>query len=323
MQKRKKEARKMTEKIKAFFTNNVGLKVVSLVLAILLWFYVQGFQNPEVNYDVSNVPIIITGEDSISDNGFVLGDISKKLKADITVSAKRSTLANLDPSDFTAVVDVSGCNTAESYSLPIKVRSTNGAVTVVRTSPERLSVEIDKMHTVEKEIEIDFVNNDNEEYFIDVENINFNPAKAIVRLPKLKEKEIDKVKISVDMKGVKSTLTNVFKGVLTDKDGELVTDKHITLISENISVTVPVYKRKALDINVKGLPVGMRYKLSQEQIEVAGAESYINSLDKIDGYIKYHDNPAKDEYEVYLELDNLILPEEQKITLSIFEKNNY
>ncbi len=311
----------MINRIKAFFTHNLNLKIISLVLAILLWFYVQSYKNPEVNRSISDVPITITGEDVIGDSGFVVSDSSKNLKVIVTVTAKRSMLKRLDPSDFTAVIDVSNCNSAENHSLPVRVHSTNSSVSVAKIMPEKISVEIDKMHIVEKDIKIDFVNGVGDDYYIDENNVNFNPAKAIVRLPKLKEDSVDSVRVSVDMNGVKNTLTNVFKGVAVDKNGEIITDKHISLSTENISVTVPVYKKKTVDINIKNLPSGRKYELTNEKVTVAGEASVINSLKSVEGYIQgYHENPDEKSYKVKLQVDKFPWSETAETQINFTEE---
>ncbi len=306
----------MINKIKSIFTGNMALKIFSLILALLLWFYVQIVQNPEVSYDIFEVPITITGEADINSDGFVVGELPKKLKVNVTVSAKRSMIHVLDSSDFTAVVDVSGCNTAGSFNLPIKVRSSDSEVTVVSKSPSNVSVYIDRIISVEKPIKISYDGNLDPNYYIDKKNVTFNPAMATIKLPELDKNKVESVEVSVNMTGVKNTLTNVFGGVLIDENGEVISDKNITATTENISVTIPVYKRKNVPVVIKNAPSDMKYSLSSDTIEVAGQDSVINSLKEIEGYIDdYSENEEKSSYSVTLKLDNLIITEEKEITL--------
>ncbi len=305
----------MTDKIKGFFTRNTALKIFSLILALLLWFYVQIVQNPEVSYDIFEVPITITGEADINSDGFVVGELPKKLKVNVTVSAKRSMIHVLDSSDFTAVVDVSDCTTAGSYNLPIKVRSSDSEVSVVSKSPSNVSVYIDRVITVEKDIKISYDGNLDQSYYIDKENVTIQPQKATLRLPELSKKKVENVEVSVNMTGIKSTFTNIYSGVLVDKNSEVVSDKNITLTTENISITVPVYKRKTVPIVIKNVPAGMEYKLSSDEVEVAGRESRIDSLKSIEGYIEnYSAEEPNSSYKVTLKLDDLIKTDEKEIT---------
>ena len=86
----------MTNKIKDVFSNNLALKIFSLILAVLLWFYIQIVQNPEVSYEIFEIPITVSGEANINSEGFVVGEIQKSLRVNVTVSAKRSMIHLLD-----------------------------------------------------------------------------------------------------------------------------------------------------------------------------------------------------------------------------------
>lgn len=305
----------MIDKIRGFFIRNTTLKICSLILALLLWFYVQIVQNPEVSYDIFEVPVTITGEADINSDGLVVGDLPKNLKVNVTVSAKRSMINVLDASDFTAIVDVSNCTEAgKEYKIPVKVRSGDSEVSVVSKSPSNVSVYIDRVINVEKDIKISYDGNLDQNYYIDKDNVSINPKTAKVRLPELSKKKVENVLVSVNMSGVKRTLTNIYNGVLVDKDGEVIDDKNIILTTENISITVPVYKRKTVPIVVKNLPANLKYELSYDEVEVAGEERVINSLKSIEGYIVgYYEDETKDSYKVRLNDDGLILTEEKEI----------
>ena len=59
---------------------NTVLKIFAVIFAILLWAYVQTVQNPEVSYEVVEVPITITGEADINNEGFVVSSLPKNMK---------------------------------------------------------------------------------------------------------------------------------------------------------------------------------------------------------------------------------------------------
>ncbi len=314
----------MIDKVKGFFIRNTTLKICSLILALLLWFYVQIVQNPEVSYDIFEVPITITGEADINSDGLVVGELPKNLKVNVTVSAKRSMINVLDASDFTAMVDVSSCTDAgKEYKIPVRVRSGDSEVSVVSKSPSSISVYIDRVINVEKDIKISYDGNLDQSYYIDKENVVINPQKATVRIPELDKKKVENVEVSVNMTGVRSTFTNIYSGVMLDKNNETVSDKNITLTTENISVTVPVYKRKTVPVVIKNVPTGIKYKLSSDEVEVAGREVFINSLKSVEGYIEgYLADEINSSYKVTLKLDDLILTEEKEITFYPLAEEN-
>lgn len=304
------------EKIKGFLNKNLALKVFSLIVGVLLWFYVQIAQNPEVSYDILEVPITITGEANINSDGFVVSEIPKNLKTNVTVSVKRSMVHRLDASDLTAVVDVSQCGDTGDFFLPVKVRSNDSELTVVSKNPSNISVYIDRIVTVDKVVNVSFDGTLEQGYYIDKDNVTVNPAKATIKTPELESDKVAQINVSVDMTNVKTTFTNIFQGIMVDSKGEVVSDKNINFVTEGISVTIPVYKRKTVPISIKNAPADMEYNLSEEQIEIAGDEDVIASVTEIEGYIDGYDSDVKkSSYTVTLKLNNkLMLTEKKNIT---------
>lgn len=306
----------MVERIKKFFKNNLALKVFSLIVGVLLWFYVQIAQNPEVSYDILEVPITITGEANINSDGFVVSEIPKNLKTNVTVSAKRSMIHRLDAADLTAVVDVSQCGDTGDFLLPVKVRSNDSEITVVSKTPSNISLYIDRIVTVDKIINVSFDGTLEQGYYIDKENVTINPSKATIKTPELESDRVSEISVSVDMTNVKSTFTNIFQGIMVDSKGEVVSDKNISFVTDGISVTVPVYKRKTVPVVIKNAPTGMEYNLSTEQVEIAGDEHLIESINEVEGFIEDYDPEVKkSSYVVTLKLnDRIILTDKKNIT---------
>lgn len=304
------------EKIKSFLNKNLALKVFSLIVGVLLWFYVQIAQNPEVSYDILEVPITITGEANINSDGFVVSEIPKNLKTNVTVSVKRSMVHRLDASDLTAVVDVSQCGDTGDFWLPVKIRSNDSELTVLNKNPSNISLYIDRIVTVDKEVNVSFDGTLEQGYYIDKDNVTVNPTKVTIKTPELESDSVSKINVSVDMTNVKSTFTNIFQGIMVDSKGEAITNKNINFVTEGISITVPVYKRKTVPVTIKNAPENMEYNISEEQVEIAGDEDVISSVTEIEGYIDDYDPEVKkSSYTVTLKLGNkIILTEKKNIT---------
>ena len=103
---------------------------------------------------------------------------------------------------------------------------------------------------------------------------------------------------------------------MVDSKGEVVSDKNINFVTDGISVTVPVYKRKTVPVVIKNVPAGMEYNLSTEQVEIAGDEHLIESINEVEGFIEDYDPEVKkSSYVVTLKLnDRIILTDKKNIT---------
>ena len=303
----------MGKKAVEIVSRNLALKIFSLILAILLWFYIQIVQNPEVSYEIFEVPISISGEANINSEGYVLSRIMKSMRVNVTVSAKRSMIHMIDTADFTAVIDVSQCDDTGEFDLPIKVRSSDSEITVVNKSPSEIPVYIDRITTIKKPVKVAYNGTLDPNYCMDKNNIVFEPSEVSIKVPELLKDTVDCLEVAVDMTGAKSDISAEFKGVLIDENGDMVTDKNISSSIDKVSVTVPVFRRKTLPIRIIKAPVSGEYKLSADTIEIAGPEDVVSKLNYIEGYVESYD-PDKTEYsyKVTLKLDNLILPNETK-----------
>lgn len=298
---------------------HTGLKVFSLIIAILLWAFVQLAQNPEVTYDVKEIPITITGEADINSEGYVISSVPKNLTATVQVSAKRSYLSKIDPESFSAYVDVSNAKTVGEYSFSVWARSDDGNITVDSTKPSTISLYVDQVITVKKPIKLSYDGSLNPEYYIDKNNIKILPETATVKVPKLVEPKITEVVLHLDLTDVTSDIHGEFPGIAVDNRGEEVTDKFLTITDENILVQVPILKRKTVPITIKNLPKDMEYNLNLEQIEIAGKEADIAKITEIEGVLQgYHPNEVQPSYNVSLKLPTAtVLTEEKEVKLFI------
>lgn len=310
----------MKKLIEAFKRNTV-LKVFSLILAILLWAFVQLNQNPEISYEAFEIPITITGEADINSEGFVISTIPKNLKTNLTISGKRSYLSTFNPAALSAYVDVSTASNVGDFTCPVLIRSDDGNISVVSKSPSSISLYVDRVITAQKPIKLSYDGTLDPDYYIDKDNIVITPNQATIKVPELVAPKISEVVVHLDMTNVKGEIHNEFQGIPVDNKGEEVTDKFLKITNESISVQVPVLKRKTVPVVIKNLPDKLRYNLNTEQIEIAGNEEMIETISQIDGYI--NDYNAQDEnasYTVTLKLpEEVILTEEKTVKLYVID----
>lgn len=303
------------------FKRNTALKLFSLILAILMWAFVQLAQNPEISYDIFEIPIKVTGEADINSEGYVISTMPKNLKTNLTVSTKRSYINAIDPSSLSAYVDVSSAKAVGDYSFPVKVRSDDGNITVVSKSPSNVSLYVDRIITTQKPVKLSYDGTLHPDYYIDKENILISPENATLKTPELLSAKISEVIVHLDMTNVKGEIHNEFAGVPVDSRGEEVTDKFLKLTNDKITVRVPILKRKTVPITLKNVPDGLSYNLNQEQIEIAGKESDIEAITAVDGYINDYDpDDTNASYTVTLKLPtDIICTQEKPIKLYVVD----
>lgn len=127
--------------MKKMITNNLGLKLASIVLACMLWFLVAELGNPRDTKYYNNIPVRLVNTVLLEEENKVYEILDNTDTVRVEIKAPRSVIDNLRASDIVAEADMSkltDINTiAISYSLPnVEYNSITGDHDVVRLSVE-------------------------------------------------------------------------------------------------------------------------------------------------------------------------------------------
>ena len=102
--------------------NKKVIKIICIVLAALLWIYVSYQENPSMTKTVRNVPVSISGEQTLKTNGFSVYSISET-EVDVKATAKRLSLARINNKTLSASINVSSIKKEGTYTIPASVSS--------------------------------------------------------------------------------------------------------------------------------------------------------------------------------------------------------
>ena len=96
-----------TKAMKWIKDNDVLLRALSLLMAILLWAYVISTDEQPARNDVTNVPVLLQGVSDLSDKGLVILSGANN-KVTVTVESSRGDVRNLmnDPSLLTGTAEL-------------------------------------------------------------------------------------------------------------------------------------------------------------------------------------------------------------------------
>ena len=92
--------------MKKMLTNNLGLKLLSIVSAVMLWLIVVNIDDPVTYQDFSSIRVAMLNEDAVTDKDQVYRVEDNSDLINIRVWAKRSVLDKLSAEDFTATADM-------------------------------------------------------------------------------------------------------------------------------------------------------------------------------------------------------------------------
>lgn len=181
----------------AFLTRDWATKLVSLVLAVGLWYYAVGEEKVEVT---RTIPIELKMEAE------KLSVVGKPLRVvTVTLQAPRSLLANLASEELKAVHWIKNVKNPGDYNFrlePREIQLPSENIRVVRVEPEVIRVQIDEMIVQKLEVESIFLGEAAMGYRVDAAKVQLDPSSVLVEGPKGQLESLRKIKTQpIDMVG--------------------------------------------------------------------------------------------------------------------------
>ena len=274
--------------MKKRLTNNAGLKIVSVILAILLWLIVVNISNPTMTETYTGISVSVTDTDIVTNNGetYDIDDSSKTVS--VTVTAKRSVLESIKESDIQA--EASMKNLMEGYLIPIdiKIDGYEGLYQSAVVKPVNLQVSIEE--TASNKFPVTVVTSGEVQDGYVIGSTTAKPSAITISGAKSVITSISKVVAKIDVSGLSDDASLAGELLVYDEDNNVLDQSQLTtnLGTGGVKVRVDLYSTKSVGLNFRtaGVPksgyVCSDISYEPETIQVAGEEELIDSLDSID-----------------------------------------
>lgn len=259
---------------------NIG-RILSLLIAVVLWAYVMGEINPETTIKIKNINVEILNQESLEDRGLALVG-TRNYTVDIALEGKRSAVKKVKKEDIGVTADVTGYKKGTHY-VEVKV-STPDNTKVSNIKESRIKVKIDRLVAVRKVVNVVLTEKGSSD--LELGNISVTPE------------EIEVTGAESTVAKVKNINVAVTKAQIEDADGEEVradakpvdkngnTVKGVTLSVNSVNVKAKLYHFKTvpLKVNIKG-KVGARYQVANmdvpNDITIRGSKTALSKIESI------------------------------------------
>lgn len=269
--------------MKKLFTENIGLKLGSVVIAIILWILVVYTYDPAATTNFKIGVDIINGE-SLASSGKVY-EVIEGDTITIRVKANASLIKNLKATDFKATADVS--KLSPTYHANIDVvctKSDNVEITIIGNA-KMLAVKLEDLVTKQFPVTIEKSGEPETGYYVG-ETIA-SPNLISVSGGKKSVEKISVVRVKADVNGANDLFYADGIPKAYDADGNEITTGSLKFSDNPVKVAVSVYKTKNVSIIVKA--VGEPYKgyfvqdinYEPKSVTVAGPDSVLSKLNSI------------------------------------------
>lgn len=104
--------------VSEFLKKDITIRIISVLIAVVLWFFVMDIDNPVGSVSVT-VPLKVINEDSLVEKGIILKNKDYTRSIEIFIKGRVDRINNLTANEFEAVLDFSKVQSADEKSLAI------------------------------------------------------------------------------------------------------------------------------------------------------------------------------------------------------------
>ncbi len=270
--------------MKPIITHNLGVKLVSLIVAFFCWLIIISISDPTVTRRFDGIPVEIFNENAISSAEQVYEVVAGD-KVNVTVKDKRSVVENIQKSQLTAKADLGQLSKVNAV-----------AIDVYLTDVEANSVSLDWNNAVlQVALEEKITKNFKVDYKIDGElTSSYILNDVIIETPIVevscgvsKMGRIHSVGLVIPLNKQKKNFEKELPLVLYEADGNEIDLNGVTFNTDKVLIKASVLPTKTIQVEHKlvGTPKEGYYLVSTDiqpdTIQIAGPEAVLKNIESL------------------------------------------
>ena len=270
-------------------SNNLGYKLLSLLLAILLWNYVIS-----TNTNITRVKTLynltgsVSGQSTLTANQLALTeDPTDALSGlSVNVEASQADYSKVSAGNVQVTLDLSGVRAVGTQEVPLRASTTYGRVRSI--SPQSVTLTFENLDSRNVTVNPDVFGQE-DGYWYNVNRVN--PSVLTVSGASSVVQSIASARVGVDVAGMTASSVKVLPFILLDGEGNEVSKAMLNRTTSSISVTMDVYPCReipfATDASslVTGVPqdgyVVESVTVQPESAIVAADQDFLDSLSQL------------------------------------------
>ena len=265
--------------------------IAALLCAVCLWIYVVTVVAPEDDMTISGIPITFVGESELRSNYELILSNPTPSTVSVKFHGSRSDLKQLvnNRSGITAAVDVTKCTTARDYAVSYEISLPSAiqdkAISISDRSPKTVRFTVKKLTTESVMVRGVFSGSPAEGYVVG--EMTFDQDSVLVTGPEETVEQIDYAQVVLYGSNVKNSVSARTPFTLIGKDGSVLRSEELTIDTDTIGATVPVYLTKEVPLRLNVIPgsgateKNAELTISPKTVTVYGSEAALRSLNEI------------------------------------------
>lgn len=269
--------------------SHMGLKLLALLLATLLWLAVMNISDPTISKTVTGISVEALNGDAIKASGY-LYSITSGSTVDVVVKGPRSIVENMGAGNFYASADLSQLSVTNTATISVEtnesIKAENARKIEITVVDQYMNVSIEESAESNFQVKVITRGSLPDGYALGTpvatpNVVTITAAESVIN-------SIAEVRAVVSINGLTSDLTTKVELGCVDAYGNAIDETDMTYSASEVEVTVPVYTTKEIPINVttKG-EVASGYGIvniyyDPTSVVVAGEADNLDTLDSID-----------------------------------------
>ena len=263
--------------------------VISVLVAIAMWVYVDIEKAPERPKTIRNIPVEFSGENTtLADKNLMLLS-GYDTTIDLVIRGPKRELVKMNNENVRVIASTSGIDSVGVHQLDYTVSYPDGVVranvSVEKASLSQITVTVGELYTKEVPVECEVIGEVAEGYFTG--DVVLDPSVLTLRAQRDDLLNVSHAKLTVDITGATRSVIQTVDVQLYDYDGNPVENGNIRTNASLIQAKVPVLTTKevALSVEFSGIPGAamnsITCDITPRTVRLNGEADVLAGIDKI------------------------------------------
>ncbi|WP_010248466.1 CdaR family protein [Acetivibrio cellulolyticus] len=255
------------------------VKIISVLFAIFLWFFVLDSTNPTISTDM-NISLRVENEAVLKGKNIVIKNANFPKNVTISLRGRKDKISRVNSAETEAVVDLSKVSDVTTKFLYVEVYGIPAGVSFESVTPRVVNFELEKIGENPYPVEIVTTGEAKEKY--KVVGVGVSPQTVSIEATDSVINSIGQVKAFVDITDIKDDSVLNLMCKVYDKEG-----KEMPQFDNKFGVEVKVEVAKEVPVIpvVKGRPakdfVDGVHKVVQDKALISGASDVLDQIDNL------------------------------------------
>lgn len=279
-----------TEEEKPRFNRSKVVRIViSILVAIAMWLYVDLERAPERTMTIRDIPVEFSGENTtLADKNLMLLS-GYDTTIDLKIRGPKRELVKMNRDNVRVIASTSSIDSVGVHQLDWTVSFPDGVVrtnvSVEKASLSQITVTVGELYTKEVPVECQVVGEVAEGYFTG--DVVLDPEVLTLRAQRDDLLNVSCARLTVDISGATRSVVQTVDVQLYDYDGNPVENSNIRTNTSLIQAKVPVLTTREVELAVEfsGVPGAamniIKCDITPKTVRLNGEADVLDSIDKL------------------------------------------